>query len=80
MYIDEMKAEVKTNQKWTSPDGVTYTVFNNKLADINKRIDMRVKAYTHDLSVEESNGTWQGKPCHWVNMWTISFVEKFVRA
>ena len=91
--LNGLKKAVKTGQTWRSEDGVIYTVVSNKVESKKhgvsnpfgnggswKEINLNVMAYTLDLSIDFSNGTVGGKQCHWVNMWTSEFVEKFVKA
>lgn len=91
MYeLNELKKMVKAGQTWISADGIAYTVVSNKIESKKRSVgawphgysvwtetDLNVTAYTHDLSVEDTNGKINGKKCHWVNMWTHEFVEKF---
>lgn len=82
MSTEETKNTVKANQTWISEDGIEYTVFSvttefvTKLSRDNRR-DLKVKAYTVNLSIDKANGSLDGKRVHWVTEWAENFINNF---
>ena len=75
------------NEVWTSSEGVEYIIFTNRKSGkttvafktaVNYCGNF-VRAYTTDLSEDKSNGTLDGQKCHWVEMRSDDFAEKFTR-
>lgn len=81
------KPTVKTNQRYVSPDGVIYTVFSHNKVTRRRRYGLHstyvehtrlVKAFTHDLTVNDANGTYAGRPCHWIDEMTeLEFLTEY---
>ena len=72
---------MRANTKHLSPDGIEYTVWSVRVEWIGprgrKHAAQIVRAYTHDLTEDSSNGNLDGVPVHWVVMTITKFEDMF---